>query len=468
MLRVALPKGRLLGDTKTLLEKSQWGLDGYMDKAKIYCFKSVSNPKMSAKIFHEKDIPIQLAIGNYDLGVCGADWLTELTSRYPSSNIIKLKNLGYGHGALYAATAINSRYDSLAALSACTTRIRIASEYPNIAEAFAMQLRLKNFSIFPLWGSAEAYPPDTAEVVILPRKSEADLAKKNLRSIAKVLDFKAYLIANSQSLEEKDLSGAISSVMANISQYIEPKAEDIKIEPLNACQPSFLDMPDDTVRLALPDGHQQPHVRKILDAAGISIEDYPSASGNHRPVFGINGIAVKVIRPQDMPIQVANGNFDLAITGRDWLTDHLYQFPTSPVKELLDLKYGWVKLVAVVHNDVPVANLEELKNYCGNREMRIASEYTNISDFYARSNHLGHYRIVPTWGATEAFLPEDADMLVENTETGGTIARHNLKIIDTLFESTACVIANYQSVVSAAKSERINKVINMLKKALEA
>jgi len=124
--------------------------------------------------------------------------------------------------------------------------------------------------------------------------------------------------------------------------------------------------------------------------------------------------------------------------------------------------------VAVVHNDVPVSNLDELKDYCGSREMRIASEYTNISDFYARSNHLGHYRIVPTWGATEAFLPEDADMLVENTETGGTIARHNLKIIDTLFESTACVIANYQSVVSAAKSERINTVISMLKKALEA
>ena len=43
-------------------------------------------------------------------------------------------------------------------------------------------------------------------------------------------------------------------------------------------------------------------------------------------------MTVKVIRPQDMPLQVANGNFDLAITGRDWLTEHLDQFPSSPVR----------------------------------------------------------------------------------------------------------------------------------------
>ena len=84
--------------------------------------------------------------------------------------------------------------------------------------------------------------------------------------------------------------------------------------------------------------------------------------------------------------------------------------------------------------------------YRGREEpFRIASEYVNIADKYARDNHLGHYRVIPTWGATEAFLPEDADLLIENTETGRTIARHNLKIIDTLFESTGCLIGNKMS-----------------------
>ena len=66
---------------------------------------------------------------------------------------------------------------------------------------------------------------------------------------------------------------------------------------------------------------------------------------------------IKVIRPQDMPLQVANDNFDLAITGIDWVTDHLDLFPSSPVQALLDLKLGWVKIVAVVSNDVPANNI---------------------------------------------------------------------------------------------------------------
>jgi ATP phosphoribosyltransferase len=151
---------------------------------------------------------------------------------------------------------------------------------------------------------------------------------------------------------------------------------------------------------------------------------------------------VKVIRPQDMPLQVANRNFDLALTGLDWVNEHLAQFPSSPVKVLADLKTGRVKIVAVVAGDLPVTDVVGLRNYAAtmNEPLRIASEYVNIADKYARDNHLGRYRIVPTWGATEAFLPEDADLLIENTETGRTIARHNLKIIDTLFVSTGCLI----------------------------
>jgi len=64
-------------------------------------------------------------------------------------------------------------------------------------------------------------------------------------------------------------------------------------------------------------------------------------------------VVIKVIRPQDMPLQVANDSFDLAITGIDWVTDHLDAFPSSPVQPLVNLKLGWVKIVAVVGNDVP-------------------------------------------------------------------------------------------------------------------
>jgi len=226
---------------------------------------------------------------------------------------------------------------------------------------------------------------------------------------------------------------------------------------------------DDIVRLALPDGHQQLPTLRLLNKAGIRVDDYPSAVGNRRPTTNLAGVMVKVIRPQDMPLQVANGNFDLAITGRDWLTDHLYQFPSSPVTELVDLKFGKVKIVAVVSRELSVDDIYGLRQLNAERlvPFRVASEYVNIADKYARDNHIGLYRVAPTWGASEAFLPEDADLLIENAKTGRTIARHNLKIIDTLFESTACLIGGTGNVLSASKGERIRSIIESLQTAAE-
>jgi ATP phosphoribosyltransferase len=149
--------------------------------------------------------------------------------------------------------------------------------------------------------------------------------------------------------------------------------------------------------------------------------------------------------------------------------DHLYQFPSSPVKELLDLKSGKVRLVAVVSNELPFDDVSGLRKYIegGTMPFRVASEYVNIADRYARDNHFGRYRVIPTWGATEAFLPDDADLLIENTETGGTIARHNLKIVDTLFESTACIIGSTRLRADSAKGEKVKSIVETIGKATE-
>jgi ATP phosphoribosyltransferase len=148
--------------------------------------------------------------------------------------------------------------------------------------------------------------------------------------------------------------------------------------------------------------------------------------------------------------------------------EHLYQFPSSPVTELVDLKLGKVKIAAVVSKDLPVNDAHSLRQLNAGRAvpLRVASEYVNIADKYARDNHLGLYRVVPTWGASEAFLPEDADLLIENTQTGRTLARHNLKIIDTLFVSTACLIGNTNMVSSPTKQERIKSIIETLQMAV--
>jgi ATP phosphoribosyltransferase len=76
------------------------------------------------------------------------------------------------------------------------------------------------------------------------------------------------------------------------------------------------------------------------------------------------------------------------------------------------------------------------------------------------------YRIIPTWGATETFIPDDADLLIENTQTGKTLARHNLKIVDTLFESTACLIGNVNVRSNKSKQARLDKIINKMSRSL--
>jgi ATP phosphoribosyltransferase len=468
-IKIALPKGRLLADTAALLQEASWGLNGYHEGARLYRLKPQRFPELLAKIFQEKDIPIQVAIGNYDIGICGLDWIEELLVKYPNSALVKVKNLGYSEDALYMAASRLGAVSTLEEIGAKPDTIRIASEYPNLAESFAVNLRLRRFSVFPLWGAAEVYPPENADLVLIPGYNKESL-NNGLIPIGKVLDYSAFLIANRNSWETKDMGDILTSlekVLPASSKRVPsenmPKAPKIKRKY------KYQKTTEDAVRLALPDGHQQIPTLQLLNKAGIQVEDYPSETGNRRPTTNLEGIMIKVIRPQDMPLQVANGNFDLAITGRDWLSEHLYQFPSSPVKELLDLKSGKVKIVAVVSKDLPAKDIYSLRQLTAEREVsfRVASEYVNIADKYARENHLGMYRVIPTWGATEAFLPEDADLLIENTQTGQTIARHNLKIIDTLFESTACLIGGKDRIISSRKAERIKYITEALRAAVE-
>jgi ATP phosphoribosyltransferase len=470
-IKLALPKGRLLNQTAKLLDNAGWGISGYHQGASSYRLESTRFPELAIKVFHEKDIPVQVAIANYDLGICGRDWIEELLSRYPSSSLVKVKELGYGRSSLLMTASRSAGTVALARLRARPDTVRIASEYPNLAESFAVRLRLRRFSIFPVWGAAEVYPPEGADLALIPVDTEEQLTDYGLLSVGKTLRSSAFLIANKNSWESRDMRQVLTSIYHSLagSEDAAPRSDRVKL-PAKDGGPGVEPLAEDTVWLALPDGHQQQPTLNLLKRAGIEIDDYPSPSGNRRPVSRLEGVSIKVIRPQDMPSQVANGNFDLAITGRDWLTEHLYQFPSSPVTELLNLGFGGVKIVAVISKSLVVDSIEDLGKLSreGQVPLRVASEYVNIADKYARDNHLGWYRVVPTWGASEGFLPEDADLLIENTQTGRTISRHNLRIIDRLFESTACLVGSTVAVASPKKRKRIKAIMATLKAAVEA
>ena len=341
-IKIALPKGRLLADTASLLQEADWGINDYNQATRFYHLKSDRYPSLTAKIFHEKDIPIQVSIGNYDLGICGSDWIEELLSKYPASPMVKIKDLGYGTGYL---AIVGASVEALA-VNTDVKSVRIVSEYPNLAESFAAQNRLRKFIVFSVWGAAQAFPPEDAELALV---SLDPSPPGNLITLFTVLEYGAFIIANKRSWETKKMSGLLSG----LTKRSTPEKHKLFINN-KSISPSYR-RGINIIRIALPDGHQHLPTEKLLTKAGIKVEGYVASGGDRRPTTDIENVSLKVIRPQDMPLQVANGNFDLAITGKDWLLNHLYQFPSSPVMELLDLKYGWVRIVAAVHSSLGIS-----------------------------------------------------------------------------------------------------------------
>jgi ATP phosphoribosyltransferase len=452
--------------TAILLQEIGLGFKDYKDKTRQYRLKSELFPRLDAKIFQEKDIPVQVSIGNYDLGICGLDWIEELTARYPASDLLKIASLGYGEGNIYLSTSYQSDVAASDDLKTRQFNWCIASEYPNLAQAFALQMRLRSFKVFPVWGASEAYPPENADLALVWAINKEILEGYGLIPLKELISSTAYLIGNRKSLEDKELSQILTCF--NRKFFSKPKISTQETMKIKRPVISLSSWQAKDIKMALPDGHQQKPTSQLLVKAGFNVKGY-SEIISRRPDTEFEWLGIKVIRPQDMPLQVANGNFDLAITGMDWLSEHLYRYPASPVVKLLDLRFGGVKIVAAVSQAMQVNSVADLRLFCRNKKydtLRVASEYINTADKYLRENHIHPYKLIPTWGASEAFLPDDADLLIDNTQTGRTLEKHKLKIIDVLFESTACLIGNRDKINLPGKKERVEFLTKLLKTGL--
>jgi ATP phosphoribosyltransferase len=432
VIRIALPTGDLRTDTAALLTSAGVGIDGYTAGSRELRFPVLDSDRAIARVFRERDIPVQVALGNYDVGICGLSWVEELTQRFPSHQVLRMRELGYGAHGLWLATARDE----------AGPNVRIVTEYPNIAETLARRMRLPRYRVFPVWGAAEAYPPEDADLALIAAPDANAVAAHSLRPIARVLDSSAWLIANKRSLAAKDLSPLLSRLLAGVA----PPGGAPALRP-----PGLLSLgtaappkPRTSLRMALPDGHAQSHTIAALKMAGVRVFGYEDGTVVRRPRTDVAGLDIKIIRPQDMPQHVAIGQFDLAITGRDWLFDHLVQFPSSPVEEIVDLHrsvYALAAIVKGVEADSVSGALSEWRSR-SDSPIRVASEYPNIADHFARERHFGRYSVIPIAGASEGFVPEDAEILIEGIDTGSSVRANKLKVLERFFESTNCVIAN--------------------------
>ncbi len=458
MIKLALPTGDLRRPLAALLERIGLQVEGYGEGSRAYRLPARGQAPLRVRVFRERDIPIQIALGNYDLGICGLHWVEEFLGRYPGEAIVRLGGLPLGEASLFVAAA-PGQWGSLRDLAG-RWGVRIVSEFPNLAESFALAARLPAYRVIPVWGAAEAYPPEDADLTLVAARDEAALAEMGLVPLHRLLAGRAWVIAHRESLRSKDMGWLLAALA---SCGLETGGGLSLPPPLALSRvPPAPPAPRQTVRIALPDGHQQRHVLEALAEAGLEFEGY--AQGERRPRAPLEDVEAKVVRPQDMPQMVALGAFDLAVTGRDCLLEHLYRFPSSPVEMALDLGRGAFDMSAVVAADLPAATLAEALAFWrsrGKRVVRIASEFVSIADHYARSRHFWRYRVVPTAGASEGFVPEDAELLIEGTETGRTLAENQLKAIDVLFRSTTCVIVG-KGAVHGERGELVKALLAKL------
>ena len=197
-------------------------------------------------------------------------------------------------------------------------------------------------------------------------------------------------------------------------------------------------------------------------------------------------IELKILRPQEIPIYVTEGMQDVGITGSDWIKES-----GAEVEQLQDLEYGRVRIVAAIPKSMPYDTINSLFEglWSQGRTVRISTEYLNIASQYVKSvpeyqRRFGSQNpliVTPWWrkgenpkatiflsfGATEAKPPEDADLIIEVTETGTSLEQNDLKQIDTLLESTAQLIANKQSLADPWKREKIYDLLTLLKSVVE-
>ena len=115
-VKLALPKGQLQDSTAELLKEAGLAISGYSEGSRSYRPQCPGAFGLFLKVFHEKDIAIQVAIGNYDLGICRLDWVEELLAKYHSEAVIKIRDLGYGRRNLYAVAGRASGLSSLETL----------------------------------------------------------------------------------------------------------------------------------------------------------------------------------------------------------------------------------------------------------------------------------------------------------------------------------------------------------------
>jgi ATP phosphoribosyltransferase len=213
-----------------------------------------------------------------------------------------------------------------------------------------------------------------------------------------------------------------------------------------------------TLKIGLPKGSLQEATLRLFKKAGYHIT---VSTRSYYPVFDDPEIESMLIRAQEMARYVDNGHLDCGLTGHDWILEQ--NADIVEVAELMYAKEGYrpVRWVVAVPNDSNIKNLKDLEG------KRIATELVGFTKRYLKSKGI-KADVDFSWGATEIKPPYLADAVVELTETGTSLRANNLRIIETIIESTTRFIAHKKAWHDKWKRQKMENIALLLKGALTA
>ncbi len=210
---------------------------------------------------------------------------------------------------------------------------------------------------------------------------------------------------------------------------------------------------DQPLRLAIPKGRMHDGVVGILTEAGIQLRH---TIRSYRPLISLVDCEVKILKPQNIVEMLHAGSRDVGFAGADWVAEL-----DGRLVELLDTELDPVRVVAAAPAEILVDG--ELPD----RPLVVASEYERLTRRWIEDRGLDA-RFVHSYGATEVFPPEDADLIVDNTATGSTLRANRLEIVDELMTSSTRLYANSEVLDDRRHRDTIERLVMLVRSVLEA
>ncbi len=216
------------------------------------------------------------------------------------------------------------------------------------------------------------------------------------------------------------------------------------------------------LKLVIPKGSLEQQTLRLFEVADLRVRR-GSDRDYHGTIDDERIERVSLLRPQEIPLYVQDGLFDLGITGQDWIAE-----TAADVEVLTPLSYAksgsghGTKVVLAVPADHPANSAKEMPP-----GSRISTEFESLTKRYFEDLGIDVH-VVWSFGATEAKVPEIVDAIVDITETGSTLRAHGMKVIETLMTSEPVLVANREAAADPVKRGAMDDITTLLLSALRA